>query len=255
MMTQPDPMQLDFMTMSPAPTQECSQHQTMLAGKWIPYVVKRSRRRRGIALTIDENGLRVGATWRTSQHRIESLLAAHASWIIRKLADWDSRKPLPMSWQAGATIMVKGEPLRLAPVSRHGVSRCDGERLDIAVDADDPETLAKHVIAWLRETALEWFEQRTAYYAPVLGVRIPRIRLSNARTRWGVCHPAGRIGLNWRLIQMPPALIDYVVVHELAHLREPNHSPHFWRWVASVLPDHEIRRRTLRREGHHYLIA
>ena len=89
----------------------------------------------------------------------------------------------------------------------------------------------------------------------VLDVRAPTIRLSNARTRWGTCHPAGRVHLNWRLIQAPPGLIDYVVVHELAHLREPNHSPRFWTWVASVLPDYQQRRLALRRDAHRYLLA
>jgi predicted metal-dependent hydrolase len=84
---------------------------------------------------------------------------------------------------------------------------------------------------------------------------VPTIRLSNAKTRWGTCHPDGRVHLNWRLIQMPPALIDYVVVHELAHLHEPNHSQRFWRRVAAVLPDYAQRRLALRRDGHRYLLA
>mgnify|MGYP001201134009 CR=1 FL=1 len=78
---------------------------------------------------------------------------------------------------------------------------------------------------------------------------------SNAKARWGTCHPDGRVHLSWRLIQTPPALIDYVVVHELAHLREPNHSPRFWNWVARVMPDYKERRQALRLEGHRYLLA
>jgi predicted metal-dependent hydrolase len=84
---------------------------------------------------------------------------------------------------------------------------------------------------------------------------MPAIRLSNARTRWGTCHVDGRIRLNWRLIQVPPALIDYVVVHELAHLREPNHSSRFWSQVGSVLPDYKERRLALRRDAHRYLVV
>src|SRR5262249_18354306 len=96
--------------------------------------------------------------------------------------------------------------------------------------------------------------ERAAYYAPLLAVEMPTIRLSNASTRWGSCHPDGRMHLNWRLIQMPLCLIDYVVAHELAHLHEPNHSPRFWRHVAAVMPDHKVRRRTLRTEGARYLV-
>ena len=237
-----------------APTQAVSHHQFMLSGQWIGYTLKRSLRRRGISFTIDEGGLRVGAPWRASQRRIESLLLAHASWISVKLAAWDARRPPPFMWHGGAVIMVMGEQVQLTPVAERETTERDGDQLYIPTIVDDPATLARHTLAWLRGLAHAWFEQRTAHYAPVLGVATPIIQLSNARTRWGACHPSGRIRLNWRLIQMPPALIDYVIVHELAHLHEPNHSPRFWRRVGDVLPDHKIRRRTLRCEGYRYLI-
>ena len=151
-------------------------------------------------------------------------------------------------------IMIASDLVRAAVAL--GFLLClNGERLYIAAEANNPDTLAYHVIAWLRAAAQSWFEQRAAYYAPAIGVQVSAIRLSNAKTRWGTCHPDGRIHLNWKLIQMPPDLIDYVVVHELAHLREPNHSRRFWHWVANVLPDYEQRRQTLRREGHRYLLA
>jgi predicted metal-dependent hydrolase len=245
-------MQLDLLPASDAGS-SISHHRYPLHGRWIDYVVKRSRRRGGITLTIDERGLRVGAPWRASPQRIESLIRTHAEWISRKLNEWQARTPPPVIWQAGAAIRVMGEPRILAPVS--GTSGTDDEYLYITVQRDDPRELRARTIDWLRATALNWFEHRAAHYAPLLGVRVPQIGLSNARTRWGVCHPDGRIRLVWRLIQMPATLIDYVVVHELAHLRVANHSDQFWRWVANVLPDHKSRRETLRKEGHLYLIA
>jgi predicted metal-dependent hydrolase len=254
-MTRRKPLQLELVLGKP-PAQIASRQQFRLDGGWIEYTLKRSLRRRRITFTIDEDGLRVGAPWRASQRRIESLLGAHANWISRKLAEWRARRPPPFKWQAGATVMALGEPLKLAFDPARVATVRDGDCLYIAEKANGPEDmLAKHVVAWLRSTAQNWFGQRAAHFAPTLDVRVPAIRLSNAKTRWGTCHPDGRILLNWRLIQMPPALIDYVVVHELAHLREPNHSRRFWRWVAGVLPDYEQRRRTLRRDGHRYLLA
>lgn len=237
------------------PAQFASRHRIMLGGAWIDYTLKRSRCRRRITLTIDEDGLRVGAPWRATQPRIETLLDSHARWIARKLAEWQARRPPPFIWQAGATVMALGEPLTLAIDPARNVTQRDGSRLCIGALHDDPDTLGQRVVAWLRGTAQDWFEERAAHYAGVLDVRAPTIRLSNARTRWGTCHPDGRVHLNWRLIQTPPPLIDYVVVHELAHLREPNHSPRFWRWVATVLPDYQERRQTLRRDSHRYLLA
>ena len=245
----------------PAPA--VSRHQFPLDGIAIEYTLKRSRRRRTISLMVDEAGLRVGAPWRASQSRIDALLGAHARWIARKLDEWHARRPRPFTWQSGATVMALGEPLTLAVDTASGITRRDGNRLcvgvgiaaGVAAGADDPDTLARHVVAWLRNSAQSWFEQRAAHFARVLDVRTPTIRLSNARTRWGTCYPDGRVHLNWRLIQAPPALIDYVVVHELAHLREPNHSPRFWRWVESVLPDYRERRQALRRDAARYLVA
>jgi predicted metal-dependent hydrolase len=124
----------------------------------------------------------------------------------------------------------------------------------VAAASDDTAGLCSQVIAWLKAAAQERFEQRAQHYCARLNIRVPTIRLSDAKTRWGACHPAGRVHLHWKLVQMPPMIVDYVVVHELAHLIEPNHSRRFWRWVASVLPDYRERRRLLRWEAHRYLL-
>ncbi len=239
-----------------APAQLATRHHFSLDGYWIEYTLKRSLRRSSITIVVDEDGLRVGAPWHASQRRIESLLGKHTRWISRKLGEWRARRPPPFTWRAGATVMALGESLTLALDPMRSATAREGNLLYITANEEaDSGALAARVTAWLRSTAHGWFEQRAAHYAPALGVPLPAIHLSNAKSRWGSCHPDGRVRLNWRLIQMPPDLIDYVVVHELAHLREPNHSQCFWRWVAGVLPDHEQRRRTLRREGHRYLLA
>lgn len=256
-MSLPRSSRLDFGRAN-APAQSASRERYQIDGVIVEYILKRSQRRRSITLTINEDGLRVGAPWRASQSRIDKLLARHAQWISLKLAQWQARRPAPFSWQAGAPVMMLGEPLILTLTNEKSVTRRDGDRLCVGVGVntgDDPATLAKQVTAWLRDTAQNWFEQRSAHFARVLDVRAPSIRLSNARTRWGTCHPDGRVHLNWRLIQTPPALIDYVVVHELAHLREPNHSARFWAWVERAMPDYKARRRTLRLDGHRFLLA
>ena len=252
-MPKPEPQQLLLLldqTSAQAASRQCCQ----LGDQSIDYTLRRSARRRSITLTIDEHGLRVGAPWRASQRRIEAVLAAHAHWIVRKLAEWQARRPAPFAWVAGARIMVLGEPLMLAPDPVHASTARFGDTLHVRADPAAADGLAHSVVDWLRASALDWFEQRVGHFAPILAVNVPVIRLSNARTRWGTCHPHGRVHLNWRLIQMPPALVDYVVVHELAHLHEPNHSPRFWRRVEAVLPDHAQRRRVLRCEAHRYLL-
>jgi predicted metal-dependent hydrolase len=102
------------------------------------------------------------------------------------------------------------------------------------------------VQGWLQRQALALFEERCHLYAMQLGVSIRRLRLSSAQTRWGSASADGTVRLNWRLIHFALPTIDYVVAHELAHLREMNHSPAFWEVVRSVMPDYELRRGSLK---------
>lgn len=235
-----------------APTESTPLRHRLASGFTFEYTVRRSARRRSITLSIDERGLRVGTPLRTSQKRIDTILNTHAEWLERKLTEWNARRPAPFAWRAGAQLHFLGKPLTLAPDTACREAARDGDCLRLP--PADAATLATVTTAWLRGAALDWFGRRIAHYAPVLKVEIPLLRLSNARMRWGTCHPHGRVHLNWRLIHMPPALIDYVVVHELAHLHEPNHSPRFWRRVEAVLPDHLQRRRQMRTDAHLYLL-
>jgi predicted metal-dependent hydrolase len=111
-----------------------------------------------------------------------------------------------------------------------------------------PEQIRDVVQAWLKRQARRVFEERCAHYAPRLGVRVARLALSSAQTRWGSASADGSVRLNWRLIHFALPTIDYVVAHELAHLREMNHSPRFWDVVRSVIPDVEAARGALRHE-------
>lgn len=232
-----------------------SRERFAIDGEIVEYVLKRSARRRGITLTVDEDGLRVGAPLRASQSRIDKVLALHSIWVARKLAEWRARRPPSFGWEPGAVLMLLGEPLTLSVADCCETTARIGASLQIAGAAGKPGVLKSETIAWLRTAAQTWFEQRSAHFSRVLRVREPTIHLSNAKTRWGTCHPDGRVYLNWRLIQTPEPLVDYVVVHELAHLLEANHSPRFWRHVAAVLPDYQERRRGLRHDAHRYLIV
>jgi len=225
--------------------------------KLVGYTIKRSRRRRGsYTLTIDERGLRIGVPWHATQRVIEGELRKHEAWVVRKLAQWEERRAPPLHWGDGAALMLLGKPLRLTLAPGMPSTVNDGERLLVGMPSSSfPGEIARAVIAWLREQALACFHNRIAHYAPQLRVPAPEVRLSEARTRWGSCHPAGRVLLNWRLIQMPLRLVDYVVVHELAHLKEMNHSPRFWRTVAGIVPDYAARKIEIRAEGPRYLLT
>jgi predicted metal-dependent hydrolase len=111
-----------------------------------------------------------------------------------------------------------------------------------------PAQLQRAMQRWMQEQALVLFGQRLAHFAPQLGVRWSSLLLSNARTRWGSAKADGTVRLHWRLLQFRPEVIDYVVVHELSHLRVMNHSPQFWETVGSLVPDYQQRRNALNEE-------
>lgn len=230
--------------------------QARLGDTLIDYTVSRSRRRRRISLTVDEQGLRVGAPLLASDHAIAAMLRQHASWVLGKLAEWQARRPPPRHWHDGDTLMLQGRVLRLMFASGPQDIRLLHDRIVLSpVLAGNADAIRATVTGWLQQQALQCFHERVAHFHPLLEVAAPQIRLSNARTRWGSCHVNGRIRLNWRLIQLPLRLVDYVVAHELAHLVEMNHSPRFWEAVARLIPDCRARRAEIRTEGHRYLLV
>lgn len=250
-------LELPFASPTPRPVVACS---AVLDGQVISYVLHRSHGRRRISLSVDERGLRIGAPLRASMREIENVLRDHARWVVRKLAEWGEKRAPGRRWESGETLMFLGKPLKLNIMATAqnvpAVSRQE-DTLEIATphaQPAPPATIAALARDWLRSQALADYAARVERYRAAMAAPQVDIRLSNARTRWGSCHVGGRVLLNWRLIQMPARLIDYVVVHELAHLREMNHSPRFWAVVAKEIPDHAARRREIRRDAHRYII-
>lgn len=227
---------------------------TVLIGKPVHYILHRSHGRRRISLSVDERGLRVGAPLRASLREIETVLQTHAHWVLRKLEHWSDKRSPQRGWESGETLPYLGLPLKLDVA--HGTSSVVLTPTQLRIHSPDPAAPAIAALArhWFRGQALEHFHKRIEHYRSHVTLEPVSIKLSNARSRWGSCHVSGRISLNWRLIHMPQHLIDYVVVHELAHLREMNHSPRFWAVVGSVVPDYAARRREIRREAHRYLV-
>ena len=209
------------------------------------YHLRRSRRRT-IGLAIDQRGLRVGAPLQARLGDIEALIREHGQWVLDKLADWRSRPtPERLAVSEGVVIFALGEALTVTvtPGSRQRWLLSD-QKLHLFVP---PAVEARVVLEKaLRDKARRVFAERLARYAPQIGVPAPPLRLSAARTRWGSCSQHGGISLNWRLILMPLPVVDYVVAHELAHLKEMNHSPGFWSVVQQLCPDWRARRLELR---------
>lgn len=208
-----------------------------------------SSRRRSIALTVTAQGKLVVTSPRgTPPVQISQALARHHNWIKEKAAE---RREAWGRLREGMVYYL-GRPYPLASAGRprdRGVPQ--GE--EIRVLADLPACGGPALRDWLCRGAAAHIEGRLARYAPALGVKPRPLELAQWKRRWGECHPDGRLRFNWRLIMLPPEIIDYVVVHELAHLRVPGHNPRFWGQVAAILPDYRERRQWLNRYGAPFL--
>ena len=218
-----------------------------LGGRWIEYRFAR-RRRRTIGITVDASGLAVAAPMRAPWREIEGFLRHKERWIVAKLDEW-VRFPQPsiVRGATGECLLLFGQPLTLeVHTGRRAVHRAT-ERL--LVSAPSPQRVAKVLIGWLKAQAIGALTPRTAHYAARLDVQAPRLALSNARTQWGVCTEDGVIRLSWRLVHLDPALADYVVAHEVAHLVELNHSKRFWTLLTRLYPDWREARQRLELAG------
>lgn len=219
--------------------------QTVLAGRAVRYRFER-RRRRTLALAVDHDGLRVLAPVRAPLREVEAFLQEKSGWITRKLDDWAARgRPVPLQVRTGESVLLFGRTLAIhvAPGSR--AVDLSGDTLLVRTNGDARALLKD----WIRGQALAVFSDRAAHYAARLDLAPPPVALMDARTRWGSCSARGRIRLSWRLAHLAPALSDYVVAHEVAHLREMNHSRRFWSLVETLYPAHRAARQAIRRAG------
>ena len=240
-----------------------------LPGGRLDYVLRRSVRSRGLRVTIDQRrGLVVSVPlatrrgWARPERDVERFLREREGWIRRHLARRD-RQRAAVEARGGiedaAEFRYLGELHRLrivaggAAARRSAVERAgadDRDELIIRVASRDRRAPAVVLETWLRARAAEAIDRAVAAYAPALRVRPERVTLRDPRTRWGSATRQRNLSFSWRLVLAPPAALETVVVHELAHLRIFGHGPAFWDLVAAHRPDHLAWRRWLRLHSH-----
>ncbi len=220
-----------------------------LAGPDAVYLLKRSSARRTLALRVSERGeVAVNAPLRLAHGEVERFLTRHADWLRRRLAEVSDRA---FAWGQDAELPWLGDCLLLdlqSPGGRPAV-RLDGAYLRCAAESAAVPALVRR---WYQGQARVLLAQRLADQCARLQREPPPLRLSDARTRWGSLSPRGVMSLNWRLVKAAPEEIDYVICHELAHFRQRDHSPAFWREVETLFPEWETVRRCLRQNGARY---
>ncbi len=210
-------------------------------------------RRKSIALIVQPDGeLIVRAPKRATQKQINSLIEKHAGWIEKKKMQAKEVQALfaPHRFLEGESFSFLGEnyPLVFTDLEKPTLI------LDKEFQLARPVQGKAEVIfeQWYKKKAREIFTARVKYYSQKHDFSYQKVKLSSAKKRWGSCSTKGNLNLTWRLVMMPLEIIDYVIVHELAHLREPNHSKAFWAVVEKILPDYKIRRKWLKENGNKF---
>lgn len=238
-----------------------------LCGNLVGYEFKRGKRRT-IGFSVGADGLVVHAPKWVAVSDVQQALDEKASWIMRKLVEARDRHARMhanrIEWRDGAQFPFLGHPMRIVLDSSHaggGAGAIAGVQ-DAALGPDavrdlrlglphhaTEQQIRDTVQAWLMRQARRVFAERLDHYAPRLQVQWRKLSLSSAGTRWGSARADGSIRLHWRLIHFRMDVIDYVVAHELSHLRVMDHSPRFWDTVRSVMPDYQALRGQLKDES------
>ena len=224
--------------MAAAPYETLEERTLVLEGAEVRFVVKRSPRRRSIGLRVDQDGLVVLVPQRCGHARIDAAVRDQRRWVLDKLATWTARRVPPPLWRDGEALPYRGAHAVLCIVGATSTRQLELDldqtpRIEVPGAGIDVEAC---VVAWYRARALGHLAGRVEHFSGFLGVDKPRTLLSNARNRWGSCSADGVIRLSWRLIKASDDEIDYVVAHEVAHLRHMNHGRQFWNTVAEIYP-------------------
>lgn len=223
----------------------------------IQFTLLRSRRR-SIGFVIGSDGLRVTAPYWVSLKQIDEAVLEKSAWIQRKLDLWrerlESATDAQATWRSCTQLPYLGVTISVDIDSEARKPHFDGEpfrprdrdTLWLPLSATDPDERRVAAARWLRAQAQDYIDERIRLLAASAGLHFHAWRLSRARARWGSCNSSGNIRLNWRLIHFSHDVIDYVIAHELAHLKQMNHSARFWEQVGIILPGYETAMRKLK---------
>lgn len=220
-------------------------------------VVRSARRHKTVEITVKRPGeVVVAAPTRSSRADLEAIVRRRAGWILRHDGAGD-RRPWDRRYANGGSVPYLGREVRMF-LRRSVTDRVEVHfghwQFDVQVprdtaDVDEHAVIASAFRAWYRARAARAVGLRVARFAPKLDVEPAAVLVRDQHRRWGSCAPNGTLRFNWRIVMAPPALIDYVVVHELAHLRTRSHGARYWALVAQLVPDHRLRRERLRLLG------
>ena len=228
----------------------------------IDFFVKRSKRRKTVSIFVDPfEGVFLRASLSPSLGKLSKLVHSKAVWILdkqRRINETIGHFP-KREFVTGESFLYLGRQLRLKVLKSKSKPKIKvkGGRFLVSIngknsDLDKIKTVRGLLSVWYKKHVEKVLLKRVTLYSKKLRVSVPEVILANQTKRWGSCNRKGRISFNWHIIMAPMSLVDYVVAHELCHLRHNNHSEDFWKLLGAIMPDYEARRERLRMEGARY---
>ena len=226
----------------------------------ITYTINRSRKRKKtISLQIrDEAQVIISAPYFTNDKEINRFVEEKQTWINKTILKRkeNSLKNIAKEYNSGEYFFYLGQPYPLEvffePFENAGVVFWNNR---FYLNAQENKDLKKHYfVSWYKKKARDFIHQRVDYFSRMLKLQPENIRITSAESRWGSCSGDNNLAFSFRLIMAPPVVIDYVIVHELMHIKEKNHSPKFWLHVEAVMPEYRKHRRWLKDNHHKFIL-
>ena len=225
----------------------------MLGGRTLSYAVRESRRARRPSVWMDPAaGLVVTVPKGAAPDAAAKFLTQHQRWVLRWVARLERRwQGLPKRWPYGECVLYRGQPLavRVIPGRAGKVELTGAQQVVVATRTPGIEGARRVLTRWLKQQALHTLTERAQALGAVMHLTPKRVYVRTLRRKWGGCGPSGALSFRYHLIMAPREVLEYVVVHELAHLTERNHSKRFWALVAAHHPEYQARRAWLRTHG------
>ena len=229
----------------------------VLNGKEIKYFLKESPRARYVRLSMREQDLVVHVPWMIKFKEIEKIIKRHQNWILKqlKILEKEQDRELPFNFENGASLPLLNEIYKLSSKRMCGKNaywKMKDHVLEICVPECTANWIYPAIELWYREMAERYISERIQHWARKMNLKYNRIRIKNQRSLWGSCSQKGNLNFNWRIMLLTQNEADYLMIHELSHLLEMNHSPRFWLNVRKYCPN--LRTIKLQLRNNNYLL-
>ncbi|HHT64186.1 MAG: M48 family metallopeptidase [Bacillota bacterium] len=223
----------------------CLERETTLGDKVVSYIIRKSRKAKNVRIVVREGtGLEVVIPETYPVNNIEALLHKKAKWIQNKLKQMEENAALTKTVQDEALTVIRylGKEYPIVLILDNSLPirvELSEDKALLTLPRNEEDVIRRVIDAWYRWAAKSFLSERTNFWAQKMGVSYQTIYIRNQKTRWGSCSIKNNLSFNMRIIMAPLEVVDYIIIHELAHLKEMNHSKRFWRVVEEFCPDYK----------------